>query len=98
MSDINDLKPNTMIEFILPLEWSQKKMWLSRSNSITKNDIKYGTVIGFHNSIDDAIKVAYRLKGFRHTLFLHWKDLKIIDEIPNTKPDAALFDVNNLNI
>lgn len=91
-----EYKKDALVQLILPLTLSQEKDWQTKSSPLIKNNIKYGTIIGFHDTVEEALQIRYFWRGHMNTSYIHYKDLIVIDEIPETKVEPVLFDENNL--
>lgn len=98
MAERSDFKPGTLIELVMPMTHSKREGWQSSSSEIIRRNVMHGSIIKFHGTVNDAVEIKYFIRGYSNHTYVHWRDLNIINEIPNSKPEAALFDVSNLDV
>jgi hypothetical protein len=91
-----DLTRGTLVQISSNLKYSREKSWTN--NEVMNGDVKYATIIKFHDTVTEAIQIMYtRINRTEHT-HIHYKDLSIIDKIPTLKKEIVLFDEHNLDI
>ena len=92
----SDLKKGMPIKINRNFKYAKKHNWLSLI--LSENPIKYGHVVKFHDVVKEAIEINFIWQGMKYYSYAHYKDLTVIDKIPQSQKKAVLFDENNLNI
>lgn len=98
MTERKDFKEKMPVTLSKTMTHSIDQGWQSKGNRIVDNEIHNVKTIGFHPSVDDAMQIEYHYMGNRETTYVHWRDLMLVDQTPNTPPEPVLFDVKNLDI
>jgi len=93
-----DIKEKVNVIFSKTMKHSIKKGWQSEGSQILAENIRRGKTIAFHPGVDDAMQIEYHYMGTRQTAYVHWRDLKVVNETPKSPPKPVLFDVKNLDI
>ncbi len=91
-----DLTRGTLVQISPNLKYSREKSWAN--NEVMNGEVKYGTIIRFHDTVTEAIQIMYKRINRTEYTHIHYKDLIIIDEIPTLKKEIVLFDEHNLDI